>query len=206
MIPLSHDHQTNDTNQLQSILKHTKGENTFLHQGTKHNSQNGHPHSPATNVHNSGIRTAIAQVACRARNLERRLIHAHLSRSKRAIPAIPLKARTTATRHRGARARKTATQCRARHARRPLTIQGAIRLGAGALAVGDDGVALRDVVARREGRDVAGGGVGRVGYVHDERRGRLVGCGEGEVGGVAAEEGGAVVEAEVDEGVGVGDG
>ena len=68
------------------------------------------------------------------------------------------------------------------------------------MAVGDDGVALADIVAGVEGGDVGVVDVGRVGEVDDERGGRRG------VGGVAAEEGGAGVEAEVDEGVGVRDG
>ena len=76
-------------------------------------------------------------------------------------------------------------------------------MGGSLVTVCDDGVALGDIVGGVEGGDVGVVDVGRVGEVDDERWDVVAG---GEIGGVAAEEGRAGVEAEVLEGCDGGDG
>ena len=116
------------------------------------------------------------------------------------VPTVGLEAVAAHARHGGAGAVEAAAQDGAGDAHGPVGVDGAVASGGDGVAVLYDGVAHGGLIAEVEGRHVGVEDVGRVGDVDDER-----GRGGG-VGGVAAEEGRAAVEPEVDEGVGVRDG
>lgn len=138
-----------------------------------------------------------------ARDLQRRRVGRAGGIVEGAVPAVPREAGGTAARDGGAGAREAPAEGGAGDAGGPLGVEGAVAAGGSVETVSHDSVALGDGVGGLEGGDVAHGGVGAVGEVDDEGRD---GGPRGEVRGVAAEEGGLAVEAEVDKGVGVGHG
>lgn len=157
----------------------------------RYNAQHPHhePHKP-TQLHPT---SPALDIEGRQRDL--RLIRRGHRTVARAIPAILGEALLTHVRDGGAGAVQTSAQKGAADAGGPHGVEGAVGHGGDVVAVLDDGVALGVVVGRVEGRDVGVVDVRGVGEIDDQWGGG------GHVGRVAAEEGGAGVEAEVDEGV-----
>lgn len=116
-----------------------------------------------------------------------------------AIPAVALEALVADVGDLGVGALKGAAQDGTANASRPVRVDRAVAHGGDVVAVLDNVIALGVVVGVVESADVAVVCIGSIGQVDDERG--HAGC----VAGVAAEEGGAVVQAKVDKGLLVGD-
>jgi hypothetical protein len=130
----------------------------------------------------------------------RRLVSGVYSRVDRAVPAVALEALGADVRDWGVGAFEGAAEDCAAHASRPFSVQSGVSKGSHIVAVFDDVVALGVVVHQVEGADVAVVDVRCVGQV--DHKGSHVGG----VAGVAAEECRAVIQAEVDESLLIGDG